>query len=325
MNRAVMIAAVGLAAYTMLDIALSAFVAIAWRTRAVAPADLPPAVRARWLLYLRLVPSVGALLLTLAIVTPAFAIHEPVVHDEAMGPALALLACVALVQIGASLFLAGRSALLTARIERAWLRSSSVLDAKMAGALPAFVIDSPSPIVALVGVFSPKLIAARTIVAACSPAEIASIIGHERGHLHAGDNLKRWIMGSLPDLLRWTSIHHEISAEWHQAAEDTADDAATGGDAVARAELAALLVKVVRLAPRPIWNAAIVSPFVEHQGLDRRVRRLLRRDLEPPAPLAIVPRIAVTTAVIASLGIVSSPAALEVIFQALEGLVALGR
>ena len=320
-----MIGAVCLAAYALLDIALSSFVAIVWRTRAVAPANLPPAVRARRLLYLRFVASALASLITLTIVTPAFVIYEPFGLDETMGPALALLAGVALLQIGTSVVLAARSALLTARVERVWLRSSSQLDAEIAGHVPAFIIDTPSPIVALVGVFSPKLMAARTIVAACSPAEIASIVGHERGHLLASDNLKRWIIGSLPDALRWTPMHREIVAAWHHAAEDAADDASTGGDAGARADLAALLLKVARLAPRPIWESAIVSPFVENDGLDRRVRRLLQPDLEPPAPLAIVPMIVMTTIVIAAVAAVSSPAALEAIFEAFEALVALGR
>jgi beta-lactamase regulating signal transducer with metallopeptidase domain len=324
-NRAAIIAAVALASYALLDIALSSFVAIVWRTRAIAPADLPPSVRARRLLYLRLAPTVSVALITLTIVAPAFVIYEPAAHDERLGPALAVLAIVALFHVGSALFTAAKSAWLTARIERAWLRSASVLDRAIAGDVPSFVIDSPSPMVALVGVFSPKLMAARSIVAACTPAEIASIVGHERGHLQAGDNIKRWIMASLPDALRWTPIHREIIAAWHHAAEDAADDVATGGDAIARAELAALLLKIVRLAPQPMWNAAIVSPFVENDGLERRVRRLLQPDLEAPAPLAIVPVIAVTAIVVASISAVSSPAALAVIFHALEGLVAFGR
>jgi beta-lactamase regulating signal transducer with metallopeptidase domain len=205
------------------------------------------------------------------------------------------------------------------------MRSSSALGVRTAGNLPAFVIHAPSPIVALVGVFSPRLMAARAIVDACSPAELAAIVGHERGHLQAHDNLKRWIMGWLPDALRWTPAHGEIVAAWHHAAEDAADDAATGGDATARAELAAVLLKVVRLAPHPLWDAAVVSPFVELEGLDRRVRRLLQPELEPPAAVAIAPIAALTVIVVAAIVAMSSPAAVKVIFRAFESLVALGR
>ena len=94
---------------------------------------------------------------------------------------------------------------------------------------------------------------------------------------------------------------------------------------VARAELAALLLKIVKLAPSPAWNAAVVSPFVEHHGLERRVRRLLQPEIEPPAPLAILPTIAVASVALAMVAAMSSLETLETIFHALENLVAFGR
>ena len=318
-----MIVSVALAAYCLLDLAISAFVAVLWRTRAMAPADLPPSVRARRLMLLRLAPSISATLITIAVVTPAFAIFEPHYAGEAAGPALLLLAVAALAQIVAALARAIRSLMLTATVERQWLRGSSTLD--VAGSMPVFAIDSPSPIVALVGVFAPKLIAARSIIDACTSEEVACIVAHERGHLRSWDNTKRWVMASLPDALSWTPIHREMLDAWHHAAEDAADDAATSGEEMARTELAALLLKVVRLAPQPQWECAIVSPFVEERGLERRVRRLLKPELEPPAPLAIVPMVAVTSIVIAMLAALASPDALEAIFKAFETLVALGR
>lgn len=325
MSRALLIGAAGLATYALLNIALSALVAIAWRTHAVAPAHLPPAVRVRRLFWLRLTPTAVAALVTLTIVLPAFAIHEPASHNETMGPALALLAAAALAQIGASLFIAARSALLTARIESTWLQASCRLDEGIAGGVPAFVVELSSPIVALVGIFSPKLITAQSVVDACSAAELAAIVGHERGHLLAGDNFKRWLMTALPDALRWMPIHHEIMMGWHHAAEDAADDATTGDDFAARAELAALLVKIGRLAPRPLWDAAVVSPFIGSDGLERRVRRLLRPEVEPRAPVAIVPAITVALGLIAAGIAVASPDARETIFQVIERLVELGR
>src|SRR4051812_35898613 len=123
-----MIAAVNVAAYVLLDIALSIVVAVVWRTRAVAPADLPPAVRARRLLCLRLVPSVIASLLTIAVVAPAFSLFEPVGLDETMGPALATLAFAGVLQFAIALVALVRALLTTARIERRWLRSASPLD-----------------------------------------------------------------------------------------------------------------------------------------------------------------------------------------------------
>ncbi|HUQ86293.1 MAG TPA: M56 family metallopeptidase [Vicinamibacterales bacterium] len=325
MSRAAMIVLVSLLAYSLLGVAISIVTAIVWRTRAVAPANLPPITRARRLLQLRLMPSVAAAAITLFVITPAFAMFEPDSRGERAGPILLTVCALSSILIVLSIARAARSLWMTRRLERQWLHASEVIDASRAAGLPAFAIASPSPMVALVGVFEPKLIAARTVVDACTPDEIACIVAHERGHFDARDNLKRWVMASLPDLLRWTPIHKEIVDAWHHAAEDAADDAATGGHAVARAELAALLLKIVRLAPSPAWDAAIVSPFVEHHGLERRVRRLLQPEIEPPAPLAIMPTVAVAAMAVAMVTAMSSLAILEKIFHALENLVAFGR
>ena len=325
MNRIAIIVLVSLSAYCLLDLAISAAVAVVWRTRAIAPANLPPAVRARRLLQFRLIPSAAALALTLLLITPAFALFEPAHPQEEIGPVLELLSTFALLQIGWAIFSAVRSARLTARIERAWLVNAQPIDASHTAGLQAFAIESPTPMVALVGVFTPKLMAAKSVVDACTRDEIACIVAHERGHFDSRDNLKRWLMASLPDVLRWTPIHREIVEAWHHAAEDAADDAGTGGHALARTELAALLVKILRLAPAPTWDAAIVSPFVEKHGFERRVRRLLQHTMEPPAPLAILPTVSIAVIAFATVVASSSPTILKKIFFTIEHFVALGR
>jgi hypothetical protein len=333
MSRTAMIALVCLAAYCLLDLLVSSIVALLWRTRAVAPAHLPPTVRARRILLLRITPVAVSLTITLLVVAPAFALFEPAHHEEQFGPLFAICALVALARFAASCSRGGRSLWLTNRVEREWRGRAKALEVAHPQYPPrpgrremrAFIIDASSPIVALVGVISPRLLAARSVIEACTPDEIATIVGHERGHFESRDNFKRWLMSLLPDALRHTRIHGEMLEAWHHAAEDAADDATTNGDAQARANLAALLLKVVRLAPNPLWNSAVVSPFVEHHGLERRVRRLLRAELEPPAPLALAPMIAIAIIAAAVVTTVSSPSMLRMVFLAFESLVALGR
>ena len=323
MSRPAMIAMVCLAAYCLLDLAVSLFVAMLWRTRIVASAHLPPTVRARRVMLLRITPAVMATAITLLIVGPAFALFEPRHEEEAFGPFLAMLSGVTLAHLVFATITAARRIWITRQVEREWLRSSSPL--VDTPGLQAFAIDAASPVAALVGVFTPKLVAARSVIECCTADEIKMIIGHERGHFESRDNFKRWLMASLPDTLRLTSIHREMLEAWHQAAEDAADDAATRGDEERRADLAALLLKVARLAPNPLWRSAVVSPFVECDGLERRVRRLLRPELEPPAPIALLPMLAV--AIIAAAVVVTlwSPAMLKLIFTSFENLVAFGR
>ena len=324
MTRTAIIAMVGLAAYCLLDLAVSSVVALLWRARTVAPPPhLPPAVRARRVLQLRLTPVIASLTITLLMVVPAFALFEPRHTEEEFGPLIAICAGIALVRLAAAIATGAWDLRLTGRVEREWLRGSTRIES--GSAMRAFMIDASSPVVALVGVFRPTLVAARSVIEACSVEEIAAIVGHERGHFDARDNFKRWLMSSLPDTLRHTPIHGEMLDAWHHASEDAADDAATGGDAEARADLAGLLLKVIRLAPNPIWKSAVVSAFVERDGLERRVRRLLQPELEPPAPIALAPIIALALLATGVVTALSSPSILRAIFTTFENLVAFGR
>lgn len=324
MSRPLLIAAVALASYAALNLAISVVVATVWRHLVADHSGLSPAARARQLVWLRACPGFYAAAFTLTLIAPAFVIFEPVRASEMAGPVVIMLAVTALLQIGASLVMAAATLARTRAAARGWLRSAMPLDVDPPAGVPAYAIESPAAIVALVGVFTPKLIAARTVIESCSTEELTAIVAHERGHLHARDNLKRWLMACAPDALRWTPWHREIAAAWHDAAEDAADDAATRGDHRARVDLAALLVKIARLTPEPSWPAATVSPFVEKSGLDRRVRRLLASGERLSAPSRWLP-LAATAVAVATVAVALSPATLEQIYYVVESVIAFGR
>lgn len=321
MSRATMILLVGLGAYCALNLLCSIALGVAWRAGLFTNVALP-ATRARRLAWLRAVPSMAAAIVSLVIVLPAFVLFEPHREAEPVGLILPILATCAIAQIVASCWLALAGAIRTRIVARAWLRAGTPLDVEPPAGVPAYAIDSPAPIVALVGVISPKLIAARAVIDACTREELTAIVSHERGHLHARDNLKRWLMACAPDALRWTPIHQEICAAWHDAAEDAADDAATGGDDGARANLAMLLVKIARLAPETAWPVATVSPFVQQDGLARRVRRLLE-PAETRRGASLWPLSA--ACFVALVAAVASPEVLMTVFGVVETLVAFGR
>ena len=69
----------------------------------------------------------------------------------------------------------------------------------------------------------------------------------------------------------------------------------------------------------------MVSPFVEVDGLERRVRRLIKSEIEPPARIAIVPVIILSLIVAFGVATLSSPLMLRAVFLAFERLVAFGR
>ena len=317
-----LIMVVGLGAYAAVNVLCSIALAIAWRTGLVS-SRAPSAVRARRLAWLRAVPAIVAAIVSVVIVVPAFVMFEPYRDAEQVGPILPVLASLAIAQFVASCSFALAGAIRTRIVARAWLRAGTPLDVQPPAGVPAFAIDSLAPIVALVGVFSPKLIAARAVIDACTHEELTAIVSHERGHLHARDNLKRWLMACAPDALRWTPIHGEICAAWHDAAEDAADDVATGGNEDARANLATLLVKIARLAPETAWPVATVSPFVQHDGLARRVRRLLEPAAETRRTASLWPLSAACFAAVAAT--IASPDVLNRVFHVVETLVAFGR
>ena len=326
MSRPVLIGIVALASYALFNIVCSLAVAIAWRawlaTRSIAPATH----RARTLIQLRSIPALASAAITTFAIVPVFAIFEPETTSEVAGPIVLALALIAIVQAAAAGLIAAATTCRTYGASRTWLRGGVPLDVDPPAGVPAYVVDSLAPIVALVGVFKPKLVAARSVIEACSVSELNAIVAHERGHLHSRDNLKRWLMACAPDALRWTPIHHEIATAWHDAAEDAADDAATTGDAAARVDLAQLIVKIARLAPAPAWREVTISPFVDPGGLNRRVRRLLVTDAAgTDARNSRWRSVTVLLIAVAVAATALPPSALERLYLATEALIRFGR
>jgi beta-lactamase regulating signal transducer with metallopeptidase domain len=325
-TRAALIVTVALAAYAFLSTILAWLLAVLWRTGVFAARRAGPADQANLLVAMRIAPAAIAAILTIGVVLPVYLAFEPIRDYEPVGPVPLLLAALGVTVLAAATVVAVRTALVTYRVKRQWLRDATALDIHPPAGVSAYVIDVPSPIVALVGVFSPRLVAARAVIEACSTEELAAIVAHERGHLVARDNFKRWVLASAPDVLRWTATHDDIIAAWRDAAEDAADDAATRGEAVARVDLAALLLKVARLAPR-FSTPAAVSPFADEEGLDRRVRRLLTAS---HAPLTASRRVMVPAVLAAAIALTvtvafTNPAALKRVYEIVELAVVLGR
>ena len=326
MSRAMLLLSVALASYAVLSSLGSLAVSLLWRRGVIDRTGAPAAIRAKRLLLLRALPSLAAAALAGAVVMPAFAIFEPVHAYEPVGPVLRLLAAFGLALLATAAMTAVASAVATYRIEREWLRSARPLQFEPPPGVPAYAVDSFTPVVALVGVFAPKLLAARTVIDACDRHELAHIIAHERGHLSARDNLKRWMIACAPDPLRWTLVHREITMAWHDAAEDAADDAATAGQELARVDLAALLVKVARLSSGSGWTAATVSPFIERDRLDRRVRRLLSSTHHKASSRpTLAPTLGIAAGAALVLLVLTSPAAIESLHGMVEAVVSFGR
>src|SRR5687768_9453466 len=173
MSRPWLILTVALAAYAIANIAGSIAVAVAWRARRGLWQHVSPITRARRLLWLRALASCASFTMSLGVATPAFVMFEPERPSEMAGPLIIVLALAASIQIAISVCIAVASALRTRAAARTWLQNSVALDVDPPAGVPAYAIESVAPIVALVGAFRPRLVAARSVIEACTASELA--------------------------------------------------------------------------------------------------------------------------------------------------------
>ncbi|MBS0395608.1 MAG: hypothetical protein JSR54_13350 [Proteobacteria bacterium] len=259
--------AVMLSAYALASLLLSGAVAALLRLRPPRAGGDPDA----WL-AVRLAPSAGAGFIVLAVVLPAFLRFEPAAPLETVAAPLGTLAALGLALLAGGAWRGVRAWLGS----RAWLRGCAVLPRRVAGGdAPVIVVDAPVPLVAVVGTRQPVIIAARAVLAGCSPAEFNEVIAHERAHIRARDNLKLLALRASPDALAWLPVARRLERGWRVAAEYAADEAAVGAAPDRRLELASALVKIARLAsgaPPPV--AAGLAASVD--DVEGRVRRLLQ-------------------------------------------------
>jgi len=260
-----------LASFAVTNFIVSLFVLLIWLTRRNNPNAL---ARASFLFRLRLLPILSSVFVTfLSIVS--FVRFEPPGADETFGSLLIYLpiATAMLLIVGA-----GRLMLVLTRtrsLTNGLMVSAERLALPTHFPIPAYAVDSTFPVVAVVGVIRPKLVIARSVLAACSDQELTAVLKHEEAHLRRHDNARRLLMASLPDFLAWFPLSKHLDIAWRQAVEEAADNAV--GDESSRLSLAGALLRIARMAPpEPLaGNELTASAFYSGAPLEMRVRRLM--------------------------------------------------
>jgi Zn-dependent protease with chaperone function len=299
MTPAWIVAVVGGAAFALTNAGVALLAWATWPCVRRAFAARPAAVRARVAFVWRVSPAVHAAVLT-TIVVAAFLAHEPAGRVEPVGMLLPLCAAVGAGLACLAVFRAATTLVLSEWLAYSLTRAGGAVELPGAG-VRAWPVDSDFPIVAVVGAHRPRLIVARTVVDRCTPGELAAIAAHERGHLEARDNLRRWCLQGACDVLSWTRRSREMAAVWQEAAEDAADDYATVVGARAL-DLASALVTVARLAHGQRLTPMPAIAFYRGDGVERRVRRLLAAGDSAPAagPRRASRRVGAGTALLAA-------------------------
>jgi Zn-dependent protease with chaperone function len=228
-------------------------------------------------------PTMIASVVALGIVLPAFVRFEPPHDGEPAGVLLLALAAISGSHLARMMFRAARMLTASRSLTAAWLTSAAPLaDARWGPR--AFSIDAGFPVVAVAGLFRPRLFVDRRVLDTCSVDELDAIAAHERAHVRRRDNLRRLLVGA------WEGPESVTAAAWREAAERAADTQAATSPRRA-VDLASALVKMARLAaPRTLERTAL-STINDGGALEARVRHLIAIERAAPAerPLSLTP------------------------------------
>jgi Zn-dependent protease with chaperone function len=203
----------------------------------------PAPLQAQLTFLLRLLPMTAGLFVTLAIVLPAFLLHEPSHTGERLDLPLMVLASLGMTLILGAGYGAARAWVRLERVRRHWMRSATALT-KSSDGVEVFEVADPSALIVVTGILKPRVFLSRPVVSSLTMQEVNAAVAHELAHVSAWDNLKQLLLQAtrLPFVDRMTGLDRQ----WRLASELAADELAIrSGTPVL--ELASALVKVARL------------------------------------------------------------------------------
>ena len=297
-----------LAWFLAVNIALSALVALAslGAARGLRAHSGLAASPSLWF-ALRVLPAALSAAFVAAVFVPSYLKYEPRELVEGFDVTLTVLAAAGFGLIVAGACRAWAAWSRASRRADAWMNTARPLD--LGGApIPAYTIDAGAPVMALVGIVSPKLLVTRGLIDLLTPEELTATIAHELGHCSAWDNLKRLAMAAAPDVLGWTRAARVLERGWASAAEHRADRHASSAGATTRFALASALVKVARLMPSSSTIAEPISTLVGGGEIVSRVEHLIEIESGRDGPQT-TPRLAVAgrwSAALATLFVLAS-------------------
>jgi len=290
--------------------------------------------RAEILFAMRTGPPVVALIWILAFIIPSYIEYEPYSTDEYVSLKLGAIALLSAVGVGLAFWRGVRSWLATRSLLRNWMKTSTPI-AFSEIKVPAFRFRYKFPIIAVVGMFRPKLFVADQVLETLSPEELAAAIAHECGHMAASDNFKRSLMRASRAALMIIPTGRALDRAWSEASEAAADEYAAQRSSVIALNLASALVRIARMIPKgsceviPTPVSAFLVGSEETQGVKARVRRLVElastdsSELASTAPIIrFLPWMFLSIVVIVGVTIESRPQVLAEVHNVIEHVVA---
>ncbi len=311
------------ASFFLIHMALAAAARMSAGTAVRVAEHMKPRAAARFLFVLRLMPLALTLVAVLAFCIPSYLWLEPEVTGEKVG-----LLCTAMAVLGFALWVPALKRVIGAvRGTNRYLTECERHGRKIAvpgEESPALLLADKAPVLAVAGVFRPRLLISRRVMRELSPEQREAALRHEHAHRTSGDNFKRLLILLAPDAVPFVASFSGLERAWSKFTEWAADDEATAGDPERALTLASALVRVAKMGSRPRANVLSCSLVGGSQELSQRVDRLLRPQPKPEKPVKEVVRLlggaaglAASAAAIATLW----PGSLSMVHQALEHLV----
>ncbi|HVA71840.1 MAG TPA: M48 family metalloprotease [Candidatus Limnocylindrales bacterium] len=264
-------------------------VALSLAARAAAPLairlgeSMKPRFAARLLLVLRLSPAAISAFVVAALCVPSYLWFEPDASAERVGVACCAAALLGFALWGVSLVRVSRALFVSLRYRRQCERQGR-LTRVSSGKARVFVVEAERPLLALVGIFRPRVIVSRAVLQALSPDQFNAALDHERAHSISRDNFKRLLLLFAPDILPFSCAFAALHRSWARCTEWAADDRAAAGDAQRSLSLAAALVRVARLGAATQMSMFVSSLIEDGRDLSMRVDRLLTCEWLPENP-----------------------------------------
>jgi Zn-dependent protease with chaperone function len=241
-----------------------------------------PLVRARVLLILNVGPMFGASVFG-SLLLISYLLFEPANTMERVGWLMAVAAILSLVawcRAGWKLVAARRA---TRDLAANWMANAFPVSIRGWDRV-AYRLDHVFPLIAVVGVWRPRLFVAGQVLDQLASEELTAAIAHENGHLLAHDNLKRMLVNFAGELAWWVPGTTSLRRQWADAAELAADEFAAAGSVAQPLNLASALVKLARMTAAGTRPAMPAGAFlIESAGdiLTQRVSWLV--DVDPAA------------------------------------------
>jgi hypothetical protein len=251
---------------------------------------------------------------------PSYLFLEPTSVPERAGWICLALVLPAVATVSVSLARGVRALLVSDGFAWRW-RQASRRGQLPGGHSNAVIVEREAPLLALAGIFRPRLFISDGVLRALAPGELDVALQHESAHRVSRDNLKRLFLVLAPDSPLFLPGLSLLEQSWVKFSEWAADDEAVKGDANRALSLATALLRVARLGAGPRLSFLHTSLVAGDRDLSARVERLLH--LEAPRADSVRPSRYLAFGggfcfAVCALTLASGPAALSCVHRFLE-------